>query len=72
MELKSSLASFQKDKSLGPDGWDIEFFSTFYVILGLNLLQVVNSTFIALTPKVGNPNSFEYFCQYPCTTLFIR
>ena len=72
VELGRVLQSFQKDKSPGPDGWPIEFYTGFYDLLGPDLLQVVeesrrngiihtplNSTFIALIPKVDKPKSFD-------------
>ena len=43
-ELKGVLQSFQKDKSLGPYGWSIEFFLELYEILGEDLLKVVEDT----------------------------
>ena len=36
--LKETLNSFQKDTSLGLDGWTVEFFLTGYDIIGPNLL----------------------------------
>ena len=73
-ELKEVLGSFQKDKSLGPDGWTIDFFLGLFDILGRDLLQVVedsrlagwipasfNSTFIALIPKSDNATSLNDF-----------
>ena len=73
-ELKVALQSFQKDKSLGPDGWTIEFFTDLYEILGDDILKVVensrlsgripacfNLTFIALIPKVDNPKTLHDF-----------
>jgi len=72
VELGRVLHSLQKDKSPGPDGWPIEFYTGFYDLLGLDLLHVVeesrragiihqplNSTFIALIPKVDKPKSFD-------------
>lgn len=71
-ELQEVLSSFKKDKSLGPDGWSIEFFQSSSDILGRDLLRVVsearlngrilapfNATFIALIPKTDNHSSFE-------------
>jgi len=71
-ELESMLKWFKKDKSLGPDGWTIEFYLAFYDLLGQDMLKVVeecrlsgslynaiNSTFIALIPKSDTPSSFN-------------
>lgn len=73
-ELGMVLQSFQKDKSLGPDGWSIEFYAGFNELLGSDLLGVVeesrrmgmihnpfNATFIALIPKLDNPTSVNDF-----------
>lgn len=71
-ELKTTLHSFQKDKSPGPDGWTIELFLGFFDVMGEDLLKVVeesrrsgrihapiNATFIALIPKVDKPETFD-------------
>lgn len=34
-ELKDALSSFQKDKSLGPDGWVVEFLQPSMKLWGL-------------------------------------
>lgn len=65
-ELKSILVSFKRDKILGPDGWLVEFFISFYDLLKEDLIRVIeeekstrsvlgvfNSTFLALIPKKG-------------------
>jgi hypothetical protein len=74
VELKETLQSFQKDKSPGPDGWTIEFYMGFFYLIGADLLKVIeesringrihsplNTTFIALIPKVDDPQSFDDF-----------
>ena len=71
-ELSGVLHSFQKDKSPGPDGWPAEFFLGFFDFFSEELLSVVeesrkagfihgplNTTFIALIPKVDKPANFE-------------
>jgi len=73
-ELKDTLQSFQKDKSPGPDDWSIEFYLGFFDLIGGNILKVIeesrlndrihrplNTTFIALIPKVNDPLSFDFF-----------
>ena len=73
-ELKMVMGSFQKDKSLGPNGWTIDFFLALFDILGLDLLQVIedsrssgwipasfNTTFIALIPKSDNAKTLTDF-----------
>ena len=67
-ELKKVINSFQSEKSLGLNGWDIEFFKGFFEEIGEYLSLVVeeprsmgkvfhpfNSTFIANIPKTNNP-----------------
>lgn len=73
-EVLATLQSFQGDKTLGPDGWSVEFYLGFYDFLGGDLLKVVeeshregyihhplNSTSIALIPKKDSPDKFEDF-----------
>lgn len=83
-ELESTLKWFKKEKSLGPDGWTIEFYIAFYDLLSHDLLRVVeeckvsgilynaiNSTFIALIPKSDNPSSFDDYCPISlCNVLY--
>ena len=70
-EVEYALKSFKKDKALGPDGWPVEFYLTFLDLLGrllVNLVEssrvlgrvapAINSTFLALIPKVDLPVSF--------------
>ncbi|KAH9294276.1 hypothetical protein KI387_040518, partial [Taxus chinensis] len=40
-ELSTVLTSFQKARSLGPNGWTIDFFLGFFDMLGDDLLNVV-------------------------------
>jgi hypothetical protein len=73
-ELKVVLSLFKKDKSPGPDGWTVEFFTHFFYLVGEDLLEMVeesrlrgfivgslNSTFLTLIPKANKPVTFEYF-----------
>jgi hypothetical protein len=73
-ELLEVLHSFQKDKSPGPDGLTIEFFLGCYEIVGPDLLKMIedtrtssripqslNSTFLALIPKMDNPETLDDF-----------
>ena len=40
-EIEGVLKWFKKDKILGPDGWTIEFYLTFFDIISKELLQVI-------------------------------
>jgi len=73
-ELEATLKWFKRDKSPGPDGWNVEVYLAFFETLGEDLLKVIeecrsigrmyeayNSTFIALIPKSDNPTSFNDF-----------
>eukprot|EP00253_Pinus_taeda_P035638 PITA_35638 len=83
-ESKATLKWFKKDKSLGPDGWTIEFYLAFFDIIGTDLLHVIEdsrisgrieasitSTFIVLIPKANNPSSFyEYHPISLCNCIY--
>lgn len=71
-EIEVALKWFKKDKILGLDGWPIKFYLTFFYHVGVDLLieieecklsrkmhEGLNSTFIALIPKVDNPQTFD-------------
>jgi len=71
-ELKDVLHSFKKDKSPSPDRWTVEFFTIFFDLVGIDLLEMVeetrtlgkirrgiNSTFIMLIPKSNKPTTFN-------------
>jgi hypothetical protein len=70
-EIWDILSQFSKDKSLGPDGWTVEFFTLFFDVVGDDLLDMVedsrirgkiqkslNSTFLTLIPKENSPRTF--------------
>eukprot|EP00253_Pinus_taeda_P016842 PITA_16842 len=83
-ELLSAMKSFKKDRSLGPDGWPIEFFIHFYDLFKSDLLHMVEasrmsgnihsaltSTFIALIPKKqGSASLHDYRPISLCNSLF--
>ena len=73
-EINTTLKSFAKDKSPGPDEWLAEFFLAFVDILGKDSLDIVkfcrkekfmigglNATFLTLISKKENPVSFVEF-----------
>lgn len=73
-ELEDTLKMMKKEKSLGPDGWIVEFYVTFFEVLGVDLLHIIEesrkrgrtsgslkATFIALIPETDKPSSFDEF-----------
>ena len=72
--MESIFKLCSKEKSPGPDGWPVEFYLGIWDLIGEELCQLVeetrcqgfisgamNSTFIALIPKVTKPSSFDDF-----------
>jgi len=43
-EVLEVLKGFAKDKSLGPDGWIVEFYLHFYDMVAKDLLDVVEES----------------------------
>ena len=77
-ELKEVLQSFQKDKSLGSDGWMMEFYMHFFELFGIEISEVVNKsrmqgkihevlnyTYLTLIPKKDRLDTFNDFCNAP-------
>jgi hypothetical protein len=67
-ELKDVIFHCKKEKSPGPDGWTVEFFTFFFDLIGEDLLEMVeesrrlgkivgglNATFLTLIPKANKP-----------------
>ena len=67
-EIKDTFWSLKANKAPGPDGFSAGFFKTSWAIVGRDVIQAirtffesgkllteVNSTIIALIPKVPNP-----------------
>ena len=83
-EIEGALRSFKKDKSPGPDGWPVEFYFFFFDLLGEELCTAVdytsvsgcilpslNSTFLALIPKIEKPTTFaDYRPISLCNLLY--
>jgi hypothetical protein len=83
-EIKHILTNFKTERSPGPDGWSTEFFCYFFDLVGSDLLQMVenswitgkivgslNSTFIVLIPKESNPLSFgDYRSISLCNLIY--
>jgi hypothetical protein len=73
-EIKDIIFHFKKEKSPGPDGWTVEFFTYFFDLVGEDLLEMVeesrrlgkitgglNATFLTLIPKANKPSTFDDF-----------
>jgi hypothetical protein len=43
-EILEFLKGFTKDKSLGPDGWTVEFFLNFFDLVASDLLEAVEES----------------------------
>jgi hypothetical protein len=84
-EIHDALFSMQNGKSLGPDGFTVEFFKHFYDLLKNDLLKVVtesknngrvinsfNSTFICLIPKTQKGDSFSDYRPISCCNVIYK
>ena len=84
-EIQKVLHSFQKGKSLGPDGFTLEFFLGFYDKIKEDILEVVKEyrkvgkvlgslfpTFITLIPKKNKTETFEYFRPISCCNMIYK
>ena len=82
-ELRNIVSTFQRGKSLGPDGFTLEFFLGFYDLIKDDLLMVVsesqrtgkflgamNATFITLIPK--KRDTFEDFRPISCYNIVYK
>ena len=71
-ELNLAIKSMQPDKSIGLDGWSIEFYSSMYEYIGGDILSMVeecrkkgtilaafNTIFLTLIPKVDHFTRME-------------
>jgi len=74
VEVEEVLKNFKKDKSHSPNGWTVEFYLHFFDLLGEEILEMIketrtlglvlgalNTTFLALIPKVDKVESFKDF-----------
>ena len=84
-EVVETLKTFKKDKAPGPDGWPIKFYLTFIDFLAPLLADLVessrisgsvapslNSTFIALIPKIDQLVSFADFRPISLCNLYYK
>lgn len=83
-ELLETIKNFKKEKSPGPDGWPIEFFSHFYELFKNDMLRMVeasrisgnvnsalSATFLVLIPKKDKSSSFlDYRPIALCNSLY--
>ena len=73
-EVEVVLKGFKKDKNPGPDGWPVDFFLSFFDLIGEELTSAteqerlegfvprsLNSTFFTLIPKCENLSTFADF-----------
>jgi hypothetical protein len=84
-DLCGVLDTFKKDKIPGLDGWTIDFYWNFFVLVGKDLVlvleeirqesklkQAFKTTFLALIPKPNLPASFEDSDPFPFVTASIK
>jgi hypothetical protein len=84
-EIKYVLEKIKKERSPGPDGWTTEFFIFFFDLVGDDILEMVedssrkgklcgglNSTFLALIPKVNKPVSFDDYRSISLCNLIYK
>ena len=84
-EVLEVLKGFPKDKSPGPDGWNADLFLHFFDLVEKYLLEAIeeshitgmvirplNSTFIALIPKVNGSTNFGDFRRLHYATFVIK
>ena len=83
-EVEDVLKGLKKDKSLGPDGWPVEFYLHFFDLVELDILKVIehsrsegrvigalNATFITLIPKCDKPTTLaEYRPISLCNLIY--
>lgn len=78
-EIFEVLKTMKKNKSLCPDGFNVNFFLSTWSIVGKDFLKDVhhflntgfmsyytNASIIALVPKVPNPAEMGDFCPISC------
>ncbi|KAL8110069.1 hypothetical protein AgCh_025974 [Apium graveolens] len=84
MDILNTLKSMKKNKSPGPDGFNVNFFLAAWDIVGPDFLKAVhfffetgtmphyiNSTAISLIPKCSNPSQMSDFRPISCcNTLY--
>ena len=84
-DVEGVLKGFKKDKSLGPDGWPVEFYVHFFDLIGKDILNVIedsrldgrvtgalNATFITLIPKCDKPTTLGDFRPISLCNLIYR
>lgn len=83
-EIKEAVFQLAEDKAPGPDGYPPFFFQKYWKIVGNsviravkaffhsgNLLKEINHTFLALIPKIANPESSNHFRPISlCSTIY--
>jgi hypothetical protein len=76
-DLCSVLETLKKDEILILDGWTIDFYHHFFELVGKDLVcvmeeirlkgkikQAINTTFLALIPKLDIPCHFQRFLSH--------
>ncbi|GKE36472.1 sugar transport protein 13, partial [Tanacetum coccineum] len=84
-EIKAALFSMDDDKASGPDGFSSKFFKASWSIVGSEvsqaikdyfsngkLLKEINSTIIALVPKIKTPKKVSDFRPISCCNVLYK
>lgn len=84
-EIKATMFSLPQNKAPGPDGFNAFFFRSAWDIVGIDVIEVVkeflkvaqcsmlkamNTTIIAMIPKVPNPIFIKDFPISCCNTVY--
>ncbi|CAI9278120.1 unnamed protein product [Lactuca saligna] len=84
-EIKTALFDIDDDKAPGPDGYSAKFFKSMWSIIGEDfcsavkeffangkMLKEINSTVIALVPKVNSPGKVSDFRPISCCSVIYK
>ncbi|CAI9288727.1 unnamed protein product [Lactuca saligna] len=84
-EIKAALFDIEDDKAPGPDGYSAKFFKSMWTIIGEDfclavkeffangkILKEINSTVIALVPKVNSPGKVSDFRPISCCSVIYK
>ncbi|KAL9661472.1 hypothetical protein QQ045_026296 [Rhodiola kirilowii] len=84
-EITSILRKMPNNKAVGPDGFSVEFFKSAWSVCENDILESVrqffrdgrmprgiNSTYLALIPKVNNPSAPHEYRPISCCNIIYK